>query len=70
MLEYIRVKEKKTKRVSKMRENSPNLWWKLEVRWNNIIMKLEPSPATVPFDSFLIGVPADSCPACALWLRE
>ena len=69
MLEYKRVKEK-TKRVSKMRENSPNLWWKPQVPWNNITMKLAPSPAMSPFDSFPIGVSTYSCPAGALWLRE
>ena len=35
---------------------------KIKVRWNNIIVKLAPSPATAPFDSFPIGVSADSCP--------
>ena len=69
MLEYKRVKET-AKRVSKMRENSPNLWWKPQVPWNNINMKLAPSLATAPFDSFPIGVSADSCAAGALWLRE
>ena len=69
MLKYERVKET-TKRVSKMKENSPNLWLKPQVRWNNITMKLAPSPAAAPFDSCPIGVSADSCPAGAPWLRE
>ena len=49
MLEYEQVKET-IKRVSKMKENSPNLWWKSQVRWNNITVKLAPSPAMAPFD--------------------
>ena len=56
MLEYEQVKET-IKRVSKMTEKSPNLWWKSQVLWNNnITLKLAPSPATTPFDSFPIGV--------------
>ena len=53
-----------------MKEKLPNLWWKPQVHWNNITMKLAPSLAMAPFDSCPIGVSADSCPAGAPWLRE
>ena len=53
-----------------MKEKLPNLWWKSQVHWNSITMKLAHSPAKAPFDSCLVGVSADSCPADAPWFRE
>ena len=67
MLEYKLVKET-IKRVSKMKEKSPNLWWKSQVRWNHITVKLAHSTAAMPFDSFPIGVSADSCSTGVPWL--
>ena len=61
MLKYEQAKET-SQRVSKLKEKLPNWWWKSQVLWNYIIVKLAPSPATAPFDSFPNGVSADSCP--------
>ena len=44
MLKYEQVKEK-SERVSKIKEKLPNLWWKSQVLWNYITVKLAPSPS-------------------------
>ena len=60
------MNNKEIKRVSKRKRKVTKLVMKITSTLERCYhCKVAPSPATAPFDSFPIGVSADSCPAGA-----